>query len=121
MYCFANRLTSLKGAPRIVNGSFWCHENQLASLEGAPQVIRWDFYCDKNKLTSLEHGPQSVGNHYACHDNDLTSLQGAPTVFKRLSSPFGVFWSWDEVPEKLRPACRESFPPPRRFALKIDL
>ena len=51
-YC-ADNLTSLEGAPSVVNGYFSCAGNKLTSLAGAPSVVNGDFYCFNNKLTSL--------------------------------------------------------------------
>ena len=51
-YC-SNNLTSLEGAPSVVNGYFSCAGNKLTSLAGAPSVVNGDFYCFNNKLTSL--------------------------------------------------------------------
>ena len=48
-----NKLTSLEGAPSVVNGNFYCSHNQLTSLVGAPSVINGYFACSSNKLTSL--------------------------------------------------------------------
>jgi hypothetical protein len=36
-------LTSLEGAPEIVNGDFLCNDNNLTSLEGAPRIIKGYF------------------------------------------------------------------------------
>ncbi len=77
-YCSYNKLTSLEGAPRKVEGNFWCYENKITSLEGAPGKVSGDFYCHKNDLTSLEGAPGKVSGDFYCHKNDLTSLVGAP-------------------------------------------
>jgi hypothetical protein len=47
-------LTSLEGAPRIVDGYFDCSNNQLTSLEKAPEIIRGDFWCIENNFESLK-------------------------------------------------------------------
>ena len=75
--CAYAGLTSLKGAPKIVNGSFNCSFNKLTSLEGVSEVVRL-FLCSHNQLTSLEGGPKKVGGGFYCNDNQLTSLEGAP-------------------------------------------
>lgn len=79
-------LTSLKGAPQEVNGSFICENNNLTSLDGAPQKIGNSFNCSNNsKLTSLRNGPKFVNKDYYCNDCYLTSLDGAP---KKISGIF---------------------------------
>jgi hypothetical protein len=99
----SKHLTKLPALSRVVVGlDFFCDNNQLTSLEGAPAVVGRGFYCSYNQLTSLKHAPAYVGDGVWCRDNELTSLEGAPPSFKRLSSDFGDFPSWDAVPENLR-------------------
>ena len=80
--CAGNKLTSLAGAPSVVNGGFSCYNNKLTSLEGAPSVVNGDFACSNNKLTSLEGAPSVVNGIFYCSNNNLTSLEGAPSVVK---------------------------------------
>jgi len=106
-YSCSNQLISLDGAPQSVGGSFLCYNNQLTSLKGAPQSIAGDFYCSDNQLTSLEGAPQSIGGGFYCSNNRLVCLAGAPKTLSILSrsiisSDFGYFNSWEEVPEQLR-------------------
>lgn len=119
--CRQNSLTTLEGAPRIA-GSFNCSENYLTSLEGAPEV-RYDFNCANNDLISLKGAPARlegsftcIGNprlasleggpcwvvDFHCQDNaSLTLLEHAPGAFSSLHSDFGVFSSWEAIPEHL--------------------
>jgi len=43
-----NFMTSLKGCPYYVEGSFDCSGNELKTLEGAPIKVKGDFYCHSN-------------------------------------------------------------------------
>jgi len=52
--CSVNKLTNLKGAPKVVNGDFYCYGNRLKNLKGAPEIVNGNFNCDSNKLKSLE-------------------------------------------------------------------
>ena len=79
-YCSNNNLTSLEGAPSVVNNDFYCSNNKLTSLEGAPSAVKGDFVCSYNKLTSLEGAPSVVNGGFYCSNNNLTSLEGAPSV-----------------------------------------
>ena len=79
-FCSYNKLTSLQGAPSVVNGYFFCYNNNLTSLQGAPSVVNGIFSCSNNKLTSLEGAPSVVNGGFACFSNNLTSLEGAPSV-----------------------------------------
>jgi hypothetical protein len=76
--CSDNKLISLEGAPKYVNGWFDCSNNQLISLKGAPKYVGGDFYCEYNNLTSLKGAPERVEGSFICSYNNLTSLEGAP-------------------------------------------
>ena len=67
--CYSTHLTSLKGAPRIVERGFCCSHNELTSLKGAPEKVKWDFDCSNNKLTSLKGVPKEVGGDFYCRKN----------------------------------------------------
>lgn len=74
-----NQLTSLRGCPLRVEGSFDCHNNELTSLEGAPRYVGLNFTCTENKLSSLAHGPEEVFAVYDCRKNPLTTYTGFTT------------------------------------------
>lgn len=97
--CNFNKLTSLKGCPKIIFGSFYCYSNNLKSLKYSPDKIGvdWDitgnyitslkgcqktiygnFYCNNNKLKSLKYCPVIVGKNFSCANNHLTSLEHGP-------------------------------------------
>ena len=101
-YCNGNNLTSLEGAPQIVNGAFYCSGNMLTSLTGAPQTVGGEFGCTDNKLTSLEGAPETVGGEFSCYNNRLTSLAGAPKTIRGEFSSDGLSmqkgtWSMDTL------------------------
>jgi hypothetical protein len=77
-YCYKNQLTTLEGAPQVVERSFHCENNELTSLEGAPRKVKRDFWCHDNRLTSLVGAPRKVEGDFDCEGNGLTSLVGAP-------------------------------------------
>ena len=77
-FCNSNKLTSLEGAPKEVEGHFNCSDNKLTSLVGAPEKIEGHFNCSDNKLTSLEGVPREINGSFLCYGNNLTSLKGAP-------------------------------------------
>ena len=77
--CYDCDLTSLKGAPKYVDGDFWCSNNHLTSLEGAPEEVGRNFICAYNEITSLKGAPEYVGWRFDCaYCNNLTSLESAP-------------------------------------------
>ena len=67
-------LTSLKGAPQEVGGSFYCYNNQLTSLEGAPQKVNGDFSCYDNPIKSLK----GIGKTYMKEINGFINLDHCP-------------------------------------------
>ena len=96
------KLTSLEGAPKIVNGSFYISNNeQLKSLEFGPEEVTSAFYASNcglenligapikahafnissnTLLTSLEGSPQQVLEYNCEHCNSLTTLEGISTM-----------------------------------------
>lgn len=107
-FCYSNKLKSLQGAPRKVNGIFDCSFNELTTLEfapkeasffvcsdnklisliGAPQCIEGDFDCNTNHLISLEGAPREVGGTLNCSSNDLISLKFVPQKVKKLDCSY---------------------------------
>jgi len=72
--CHDNMLTSLEGAPKIVNGFFDCSHNYLSTLEGAPNYVKGFFNCSYNNLTSLKYSPEYVGTNFWCANNIIMNL-----------------------------------------------
>ena len=101
-HCQDNHLTSLKGAPREVHGGFWCNGNKLETLEHTPERITGQFVCHDNNLTTLAHAPAKIKGDFCCAGNPLASLEDAPRLFNSLRSDFGIFDSWEKIPEGLR-------------------
>ena len=122
--CYVNKLETLEGAPPEVKGNFWAGRNNLPNLKFSPRKIGISFTCGRNKIKSLEYWPEEVGLNYSCGDNDLASfdhapaklggdfwclripgiktLEGAPKTFGKLTSDFGTFASWNDIPATLR-------------------
>lgn len=99
-------LTSLKGAPEIVNGSFLCSKcKSLKTLEGVSKEVGkkfdctycydltslalpgtfekvGDFVCNNcYNLKSLKGAPEKVDGHFLCNScSNLTSLEGCPKI-----------------------------------------
>lgn len=57
-----------------VSGSFDCSDNKLTSLKGCPKIVGERFNCRNNLLTSLEYGPESVDGAYDCSINKIKTL-----------------------------------------------
>ncbi len=100
--CRNNKLTSLIGAPEKVHGCFSCESNQLTSLEGAPTVVGEDFDCGSNKLTSLIGAPKEVGGDFFCNYNKLTTLKGSPEkIVGSFGCPFNNFTTLEGAPKEV--------------------
>lgn len=78
-YCGDNKLTSLKGVPRHITGSFKCDNNLLKSLKEGPEVVESFYVASFNKLTSLEGLPKKSYT-LAIDNNQLTSFKGCPEI-----------------------------------------
>ena len=89
-WCNRNKLTSLKGAPKLVGGDFWCSWNKLESLEGAPREVGGSMWCSDLGLTSLKGAPREVGGTFQCAQNKLTNLIGAP---RHVGGHFNCGWN----------------------------
>lgn len=64
----------------IVKGSFYCAFNKLTSLKGCPKIVHKDFICNFTHLTDLTGAPEYVGRNFDCSHNRLVSLKGCPPV-----------------------------------------
>ena len=67
-------LTSLTEIPYNiveVTGQVWLDRNKLTSLKGCPKIVGSSFLCSHNKLTTLEGCPEEVGNVFWCYDNNV--------------------------------------------------
>ncbi len=79
--CRDTGLTTLKGAPKRVTGSFDCSENSLLqTLQYAPEYVGEDFICSNcSQLETLHHSPQYIGKDFDCSNcPHLQTLEGAP-------------------------------------------
>ena len=66
-----------------ISGYFDCSDNKLTTLKGCPKLIDGFFDCSNNELISLEHGPIKVGSFYNCYRNKLTDLGYLPKVINK--------------------------------------
>jgi len=105
-FCGRNdRLSSLAGAPEEVGNDFSCFGlPALESLHGAPRKTGLNFICSGSPwVASLAGGPEETGGFYKCDKMPrVTSLEGAATKFFELTSDFGSFKTWADVPEELK-------------------
>jgi len=103
-HCPMRGMTSLRGCPRLVQGSFFCSGNSLKnsgliggpqqvtgdygasfcgleSLEGIAFKIEEDVYINDNNLHSLEFIPKEIGSLYII-SNPIKTLEFFPDVIK---------------------------------------
>ena len=100
--CSYNKLTTLRGAPQKIGGSFRCFGDELTSLKGASQEIGGGFDCSFNNLTTLEGSPQKVGKSFNCGNNNLTTLKGSPQkVGRNFVCSFNNLTSLKEAPQEI--------------------
>jgi len=77
MWADNNKLTDLKGSPRIINGSFNATNNNLTTLEGSPEETKFMVNVRGNNLTDFRGWHPNLKAVDAM-DNPITSLKGCP-------------------------------------------
>lgn len=70
---YDTQITSLKGSPNIIKGSFNCSLNQLTSLKYGPTQTN-DYDCCLNRLTNLKHAPKIINGNFYCRNNPFLPL-----------------------------------------------
>ena len=73
-----NEITNLEGLGNIK--SLDAANNMITSLKGSPKIIEGSFDVEDNELTTLLGGPEHVHGFFDCSENNLTDLQGCPTT-----------------------------------------
>lgn len=84
--CNGNKLKSLKGSPRYVEGMFDCSYNKLVNLEGTPIEVSGNYKANHNQINTLAFLPKTVwGSLYLSvnrlQDINLEKLQIAESIF----------------------------------------
>lgn len=76
----SDKVSSLEGMPKIVQGSFTINQNSISSLEHSPIIVNGTFRCEKLNIESLEGSPRIVGGSFFCRGlkKSVTSLKGLP-------------------------------------------
>jgi hypothetical protein len=67
-----------------IKGSFYCSNQELTSLTGAPFIVDGHFNVSDNKLTSLAGAPRKVGGRFEVKNNQLESLFCMPYEMQSL-------------------------------------
>ena len=72
-------MTSLRGCPKIVTGSFNCSRNDLKNLIGGPEQVNGDYACSLNaNLESLEGLARIIGGNLACNNKSGLTDKDVP-------------------------------------------
>lgn len=82
LYVHHNKLISLKGCPKRLQGNFDVYANKLTTLKYGPEFVGARYNCSRNQLISLEGSPKSVGGSFNCSHNQITSPKGMPVFVK---------------------------------------
>ena len=80
LLCNDNKLVSLIGAPKEINGEFNCADNRLRSLKYGPKKVLGSYKCGANRITSFTDFPKEVYGKFDCSDNHLKVLKGRGMV-----------------------------------------
>ena len=75
------KIKSLEGLPKSIGGDFRCyHLNKLTTLKGGPSKVEGSFVIVGSKIESLEGGPIYVGHNYSVIKTLIKNLKGSPKV-----------------------------------------
>jgi hypothetical protein len=79
-------MTSLRGCPEIVHGSFECHSNNLKNLIGGPIKVDENYGCSLNpNIQSLAGIAKYIGGDFYCNNKAGLTEKDIPTdvIIKR--------------------------------------
>lgn len=82
--CSMNKLKTLEGCPEIINDNFFCGYNDIISLKDSPKYVKNNYYCNNNHLESLKYAPKEINGEFDCSNNNLTSLEYCPKKIKNV-------------------------------------
>ena len=68
-------LTSLRGCPYEIEGTFECSNNPLTSFKFCPKIITRNFAIENTEITSFDFAPEFIGNIMYIHLNKFTPKQ----------------------------------------------
>jgi hypothetical protein len=94
------KLTSLQGAPAVVDGYCYVSQNYLTSLEYAPAIIKGSFHCSWNSLTSLKDVHKifkQINGTFFAHRNPIKSHVLGLLLIKGLESAYFENEMLDEI------------------------
>ena len=119
-----NDLKNIIGAPPFVGGTATFAGNVIKYLAEGPQYVGVDFVVSSNNLDNLHGSPLYIGRDYEARQNLLTTLadvqpelngvlslkgnfrlvsfEHGPRVFEEMQTDFGIFKTWDDIPENFR-------------------
>lgn len=79
--CIRNKLTSLKGCPKIVGDNLYIYGNRLTTMEGCPTKVH-DIYCTNNNIRDYSALKNTSFSHIDIDTDDLFDVS-----FDFLSNP----------------------------------
>ena len=81
--CSETPITSLKGAPEIVERHFnCCYNEELISLKGAPKNVGRDFICNNTLIHSIDGISDEIKGNFDCRWTDITKIQNSSNFIK---------------------------------------
>ena len=81
-HCEETGLTTLRGCPYSVTGSFLVRRNNLKSLKYGPMIIKGMYSVSYNELESLEDIASYIGGSLFVSHNNLKTLENVPNIIK---------------------------------------
>ncbi|MDD5649179.1 MAG: hypothetical protein PHF86_01995 [Candidatus Nanoarchaeia archaeon] len=90
-----NKMNTLRGCPKIVEGNFDCTKNNLKNLIGGPIIVEGTYYCGQNPLESLEGLAKEIGSGLSCNNKSGLTKKDIPkeTKFSCYSDQISIsYW-----------------------------
>ena len=94
------KMTSLRGCPQYVGGTFRCSYNLLKTLDGGPEKVGHNYVCSNNSLTALKGVSKIVVLNFDCSYNNLADMKGCPKA-SGISCSNNKLVSLEGCPEQL--------------------
>ena len=92
----SNKLTTLKGCPRYVDGYFSCENNRLTSLKYGPEYVSKGYFCNHNNITSLKYTPNKINAYFQFESNKVRTFDYFPNVKRNVvihKNPIEELWN----------------------------
>lgn len=89
-------VTSLKGSPHFVGGTFNCLNTKITSLKGGPEHVGATMNCSNTLIGSFEGSPSYIGGHF--YSGRGTKIKSLQNIHKQIKHIGGIF----QIPDTIK-------------------